>query len=82
MSREFFSMSRRILLAMLAIASTVPAFAQTQPTRPSAYATFPTQRSAWPTAPLNPCPKFGLNPPNQLLLLRHHLSVVLSLGSV
>jgi hypothetical protein len=46
----------------LAIALTVPAFAQTQPTRPSAYATLPTQRSAWPTAPLNPCPKFGLNP--------------------
>jgi hypothetical protein len=55
-------MSQRILLAMLAIASTVPAFAQTQPTRPSAYATLPTLRSAWPTAALSPCPKFGLNP--------------------
>jgi hypothetical protein len=61
-SQEPFSMSRRILVAMLAIAWTVPAFAQTQPTRPSAYATLPTLRSAWPTAPLNPCPRFGLNP--------------------
>jgi hypothetical protein len=31
------------------------AFAQTQPTRPSAYRTFPTMRSAWATAPLSPC---------------------------
>jgi hypothetical protein len=61
-SQESFSMSQRILLAMLAIASTVPAFAQTQPTRPSAYATLPTLRSAWPTAALSPCPRFGLNP--------------------
>ena len=34
---------------------TVPAFAQTQPTRPSAYATFPTMPSALPTAALSPC---------------------------
>jgi hypothetical protein len=56
-------MGVRILFAMLVVASiTVPAFAQTQPTRPSAYPTLPTMRSAWPTLPLSPCPKFGLNP--------------------
>jgi hypothetical protein len=31
------------------------AFAQTQPTRPSAYRTFAMMRSAWATAPLSPC---------------------------
>lgn len=38
-----------------AVATIVPAFAQTQPTQPSAYATFPRMTSALPTAPLNPC---------------------------
>jgi len=48
----------RILIAAAAVASmTGPAFAQTQPTRPSAYATFPTMRSAFPTAALSPCPR-------------------------
>src|SRR5579872_6765433 len=34
---------------------TMPAFAQTKPTRPSAYPTFPTMPSAFPTAALSPC---------------------------
>jgi hypothetical protein len=56
-------MNARDLIA-IAVATTIaaPAFAQTQPTRPSAYATLPTMRSAWPTAPLSPCPRSGLNP--------------------
>jgi hypothetical protein len=37
----------------------VPALAQTQPTRPSAYRTFPTMPVAWATAPLNPCNVHG-----------------------
>lgn len=42
---------------------TVPAFAQTQPTRPSAYPTFPTMPSAFPTAALSPCyPYSSFNP--------------------
>jgi hypothetical protein len=50
-------MDVRIVLIASAVAAsiTVPAFAQTQPTRPSAYATFPTMRTAWATAPLSPC---------------------------
>jgi hypothetical protein len=32
-----------------------PAFGQTQPTRPSAYATAPTMPSAFATSPINPC---------------------------
>jgi hypothetical protein len=59
------NMHARILIAMVAAASiAVPAFAQTQPTRPSAYATFPTMRSAWATAALNPCyPSYGYRGP-------------------
>jgi len=46
----------------LAASIAVPAFAQTQPTRPSALATLPTMHSAWATAPLSPCRSYGLNP--------------------
>ena len=42
-------------LAAIVFLLTTPAFAQTQPTRPSAYATFPTLQSAFPTAALSPC---------------------------
>jgi hypothetical protein len=55
-------MGARILIAVLAVASIAPAYAQTQPTRKSAYATVPTSHSAWPTAALSPCPKSGFNP--------------------
>ena len=49
-------MATRILFSVLVIMSiAVSAFAQTQPTRPSAYATIPTLPSAFPTAPLSPC---------------------------
>jgi Peptidase propeptide and YPEB domain len=46
---------RTIVAAALLASMAVPALAQTQPTRPSAYPTFPTMRSAWATAPLSPC---------------------------
>jgi hypothetical protein len=41
----------------IAVATSIaaPAFAQTQPTRPSAYPTVPTFPSAFATAPLSPC---------------------------
>jgi hypothetical protein len=46
----------RILIAAVVAASIVgPAFAQTQPTRPSAYATTPTMPSAFATSAINPC---------------------------
>ena len=46
----------RILMAAAIVASmSGPAFAQTQPTRPSAYATVHTMPSAFATAPINPC---------------------------
>ena len=46
----------RTLIAAVVVASmTEFAFAQTQPTPPSAYATFPTMPSAFATAPLSPC---------------------------
>jgi hypothetical protein len=51
----------RIAVAVAASIS-VSAFAQTQPTRPSALATLPTMHSAWATAPLSPCRSYGLNP--------------------
>lgn len=52
-----------ILAAIAVVASTtVPAAAQTQPTRPSALATLPTLHSGWATAPLSPCRSYGLNP--------------------
>jgi hypothetical protein len=41
--------------AIAALMTGSSAFAQTQPTRPSAYPTFPTLPSAWATAPLSPC---------------------------
>jgi hypothetical protein len=48
----------RSLIAAVVVASiTDLAFAQTQPTPPSAYPTLPTMRSAWPTLPLSPCPR-------------------------
>jgi hypothetical protein len=45
------------ILIVVAVAALIfgPACAQTQPTRPSAYATAPTMPSAFATAPLNPC---------------------------
>jgi len=46
---------RDLTAAIVVAAVSVPAFAQTQPTRPSAYRTLPTLRSAWATAPLSPC---------------------------
>jgi hypothetical protein len=46
----------RIIVAATVLVSMIdPTFAQTQPTRPSAYPTFPTMRTAWATAPLSPC---------------------------
>jgi hypothetical protein len=49
-------MGMRILFAATVVASmTQSAFAQTQPTRPSAYATGHTMPSAFATAALNPC---------------------------
>jgi hypothetical protein len=51
-----------LLVAAIAASITTSAFAQTQPTRPTAYATAPTMPSAFATAPLNPCnPSFGRN---------------------
>lgn len=51
----------RILVAgAIAVSMTgLSAFAQTQPTPPSAYRTFATMRSAWATAPLSPCSGYG-----------------------
>jgi hypothetical protein len=49
-------MATRILFSVLVIMSiAVPAFAQTQPTRPSAYPTMPTFPSAFATPALSPC---------------------------
>jgi hypothetical protein len=49
-------MATRILFSVLVIMSiAVPAFAQTQPTRPSAYPTMPTLPSAFATPALSPC---------------------------
>jgi hypothetical protein len=55
-------MSARILIVTLAAASVAPAFGQTQPMRPSAYATMATMHSAWPTEALSPCPKIVFIP--------------------
>ena len=44
-----------IVAAIVAVFISAPGFAQTQPTRPSAYATASTMPSAFATAPLNPC---------------------------
>jgi hypothetical protein len=48
-------MATRILFSVLVMLIAVPAYAQTQPTRPSAYPTMPTFPSAFATAPLSPC---------------------------
>jgi Peptidase propeptide and YPEB domain len=49
-------MNVRDLIAIAVVISiAAPAFAQTQPTRPSAYPTLPTFPSAFATAPLSPC---------------------------
>jgi len=54
---------RMFIAAAVAASITGPAFAQTQPTRPSAYATTPTMHSAWATAALSPCyPNASFNP--------------------
>jgi len=56
------AMNMRTLIAAAIVASmTGPAFAQTQPTRPSAYPTGRTMPSAFATAPLNPC-RSSFNP--------------------
>ncbi len=46
---------RTLIAAAVMAWISVPAFAQTQPTRPSAYSTVPTLPSAFPTSPLSPC---------------------------
>ena len=46
---------RTSIAAVVLASMTDLAFAQTQPTRPSAYPTFPTMPSAFATAPLSPC---------------------------
>jgi hypothetical protein len=46
---------RNLIAAMVVTFLGVQAFAQTQPTRPSAYATAPTMPSALATGALNPC---------------------------
>ena len=54
---------RKVIAAAVAVSIIGPAFAQTQPTRPTAYATFPTMPSAFPTAALSPCyPYSSFNP--------------------
>jgi hypothetical protein len=55
----------RILIAaaVFPLMAVPPAFSQTQPTRPSAYATTPTLHSAFATAALSPCyPNVSFNP--------------------
>ena len=44
-----------IVAAIVVFMTGSSVFAQTQPTRPSAYRTFPTWPSAWASAPLSPC---------------------------
>jgi hypothetical protein len=46
---------RIIVMAAVAASISTSAFAQTQPTRPSAYATTPTMPSAFATSSINPC---------------------------
>lgn len=52
---------RILIVAVVAASIPVPALAQTQPTRPTAYATAPTMRSAWATSSINPC-RSSFNP--------------------
>jgi hypothetical protein len=54
---------RIFIVAAVAASITGSAFAQTQATRPSAYATSPTMHSAFATAAINPCyPNASFNP--------------------
>ena len=46
---------RILIVPAIAALITTSAFAQTQPTRPSAYPTAPTMPSAWATTSINPC---------------------------
>jgi hypothetical protein len=58
-------MDMRILIAVAVfpLMAVPPAFSQTQPTRPFAYATTPTLHSAFATAALSPCyPNASFNP--------------------
>ena len=50
---------RKLFAAAVAASIAGTAFAQTQPTRQSAYATFPTITSAFPTAALSPCSRYS-----------------------
>lgn len=60
--RKGMNMQVPIVTAVVA-SMTGLAFAQTQPTRPSAYATLPTMRSAFATAAISPCyPYSSFNP--------------------
>jgi hypothetical protein len=52
---------RILIMAAIAASITTSAFAQTQPTRPSAYATTPTMPSAFATSSINPC-RSSFNP--------------------
>jgi hypothetical protein len=52
---------RILIMAAVAASITTSAFAQTQPTRPSAYATIPTTPSAFATSSINPC-RSSFNP--------------------
>jgi hypothetical protein len=47
--------TRNLIVAAVTASISVAAFAQTQPTRPSAYPTMRTIFSAFPTSPLSPC---------------------------
>jgi hypothetical protein len=47
--------ARHLIAAAVTASISLPAFAQTQPTRPSAYPTVRTMVSAFPTSPLSPC---------------------------
>jgi hypothetical protein len=48
-------MDLRIIIVVAAAVNVVSAFAQTQPTRPSAYPSYPTLPSAFATSALSPC---------------------------
>jgi hypothetical protein len=52
--------ARKLITVAIAASINLPAFAQTQPTRPSAYPTARTMFSAFATSALSPCyPSFG-----------------------
>ena len=52
---------RALIPVLLTVSTFAQACAQTQPTRPSAYATGSTRLSAFPTSALNPC-RSSINP--------------------